>query len=143
MRGERELLAASCDSYSSIFSGGRALLAWVSWSIDVMRLQRGGVLAAMVVVAVSTSAASAAPNVTCQSSTVTVFGPNQPSANAQWEKRVGVQLGKAWSSLSNAQGYKMHRDSLLPSPNAVQVSAIPCEVLPPTQAPNVHQPAPP
>ena len=108
-----------------------------------MRLQRGGVLAAMVVVAISSGTASAAANLTCQSSSVTVFGPNQQTANVQWEKRVGVQLGQAWSSLSNAQGYKIRRDSLMPSPNAVQVSAIPCEVLPPTQAPNIHHHAPP
>jgi len=108
-----------------------------------MRLQGHGVLAAIVIAAAWSGTASAAANLSCQSAAVTVFGQSQPVANALWQQRVAAKLGKAWSTLSNAESYSVHRHGVLPGPNAVQVSAIPCEVLPPTAAPNAPHPAPP
>jgi hypothetical protein len=107
-----------------------------------MRLPSVGVLAFILLGALPGGTVSAATNLSCKTAAVSGFGMNQPAANSMWRMHVTAEFGAAWASLGNAHGYAVHRHSALPGPNAVQVSATPCAVLPPTGPVNAPQPKP-
>ena len=101
-----------------------------------MRIEAGGVLAAILVVVSFGGPVSAATNLSCKAVAVSAFGSSQQVANAAWVRRVTTDLGAVWAGLNNAKGYAVHRHSVFPGPNAVQVIATPCAALPPTTVVN-------